>query len=155
VQPLTLNPDKTFSLSHLYVDNGSYTITVSVTDNGNLTGTSTGSGGGVVVNNPAPVVPPITPPSNVGQNDPAVINVTFNDYGNQSHTATVNWGDGSGNQSVPVNGNDFSSGHNYQNPGTYTVTVVITDSEGATTTQTLTITVLNVAPHVGTIGFPQ
>ncbi len=155
VQPLPLNPDKTFSLSHLYVDNGSYTITVSITDNGNLTGTSNGSGGGVVVNNPAPTVPPITPPSNVGQNDPAVINVNFNDYGNQSHTATINWGDGSGNQSVPVSGNNFSSGHNYQNPGTYTVTVTITDSEGATTTQTLTITVLNVAPVVGTINFPS
>lgn len=155
VQPLTLNPDKTFSLSHLYVDNGSYTIAVSVTDEGNLSGTSTGSGGSVIVNNPAPVVPPITPPSNPGQGSPAVINVSFSDYGNQTHTAIINWGDGSGNQSVPVSGNDFSSDHNYQNPGTYTVTVIITDSEGATTTQTLTITVLNAVPVVGAINFPN
>ncbi len=154
VQPLALNPDHTFNLSHAYVDNGSYTITVSVTDNGGLTGASTGSGGGVVVNNPAPTIPPITPPTNVNQSGPAVINVNFSDYGNQTHTATVNWGDGSGDQSVSVSGNDFSSGHAYQNPGTYMVTVIVTDSEGATTTQTLAITVLNVAPQVGTISFP-
>lgn len=154
VQSLPLT-GQTFSLSHVYVDNGTYTITVSVTDNGNLTGTSTGSGGGIVVNNSAPVIPPVTPPSNVGQNSPAVINVNFTDYGNQSHTATVNWGDGSGNQSVPISGNDFSSNHNYTNPGTYTVTIVVTDSQGATTTQTLTITVLNVAPQLGTISAPS
>ncbi|HSX16125.1 MAG TPA: PKD domain-containing protein [Candidatus Saccharimonadales bacterium] len=154
VHALVLNPDNTFNLSHVYVDNGSYTITVSVTDNGGLSGTSTGSGGGVVVNNPAPVVPPITPPSNSGQGGTTVINVPFSDYGNQGHTATVNWGDGSGDQSVPVSGSDFSSGHTYTAPGTYTVTVTVTDSQGATTTQTLTITVLNVAPTLGTINFP-
>ncbi len=154
-QLLPLSPEKTFTLNHVYVDNGSYVITVSITDNQGDVGISTGSGSSIVVNNPAPVVPPITPPSNVGQDSPAVINVTFSDYGNQSHTATVNWGDGSGNQSVPVSGNDFSSGHNYQSPGTYTVTVVVVDSQGATTTQTLTITVLNVVPVVGTVSFPS
>ena len=30
--PLTLNTDKTFGLSHIYADDGSYTITVTVTD---------------------------------------------------------------------------------------------------------------------------
>jgi len=154
-QQVILSPNKTFSLSHVYVDNGSYVITVSITDDGGQVGISTGSGGGVVVNNPAPVVPPITAPSNASQDSPTVIDVPFSDYGNQGHTATVNWGDGSGDQSVPVSGNDFSSGHSYQNPGTYTVTVTVTDSQGATTTQTLTITVLNVAPTVGTINFPS
>jgi len=32
VQPLTLNGDKTFDLSHTYTDNGTYRVTVSVRD---------------------------------------------------------------------------------------------------------------------------
>ena len=30
--PLVLNPGKTFELSHVYADNGTYTVTVTVTD---------------------------------------------------------------------------------------------------------------------------
>ncbi|MBW3543101.1 MAG: hypothetical protein KY476_22815, partial [Planctomycetes bacterium] len=32
VEPLALNPDKTFALVHIYADNGTYTVTVTVTD---------------------------------------------------------------------------------------------------------------------------
>lgn len=32
IQPLALNPDKTFSLSHAYADNGDYVVTVTVAD---------------------------------------------------------------------------------------------------------------------------
>ncbi|HEV8292454.1 MAG TPA: lamin tail domain-containing protein, partial [Tepidisphaeraceae bacterium] len=38
---LTLNANKTFSLNHLYTDNGVYTITVTVTDSGKLFGVDT------------------------------------------------------------------------------------------------------------------
>ena len=31
-QPLALNPDKTFALSHIYADNGSYTVSITVSN---------------------------------------------------------------------------------------------------------------------------
>jgi PKD repeat protein len=41
IQPLTLNVDKTFTLSHPYTDSGIYTITVTVKDNTGGIGTDT------------------------------------------------------------------------------------------------------------------
>jgi PKD repeat protein len=40
-QPLALNPDKTFALAHVYADEGSYTVTVTVTDSAGLSSTAT------------------------------------------------------------------------------------------------------------------
>ncbi|HEV8603892.1 MAG TPA: lamin tail domain-containing protein [Tepidisphaeraceae bacterium] len=50
-QALTLNANKTFTLNHNYVDNGVYTIIVTVTDSGKLFGIDTVT---VTVNNVAP-----------------------------------------------------------------------------------------------------
>jgi PKD domain-containing protein len=50
-QPLTLNSDNTFSLSHQYANSGTYTINVNVTDDQGETGTTVGT---VAVNPPAP-----------------------------------------------------------------------------------------------------
>jgi putative cell wall-binding protein len=49
--PLTLNSNKTFSLSHLYGGTGAYTVTVTVEDSGHLSGTDTLA---VTVNPPSP-----------------------------------------------------------------------------------------------------
>src|SRR5262249_32265656 len=50
-QPLTLNPDQTFNLSHVYADNGAYTVTITLTDN---FGVSAAGSSTVIVNNEAP-----------------------------------------------------------------------------------------------------
>src|SRR5262249_61601948 len=39
-QPLALNPDKSFDLDHAYADNGTYTVTVVVTDKDGDSGTA-------------------------------------------------------------------------------------------------------------------
>lgn len=52
VQPLTLTPDKSFSLNHVYTDNGTYTVTVVVTDSTSRTDVVTAI---VTVTNVAPV----------------------------------------------------------------------------------------------------
>ncbi len=56
VQPLALNDDKTFGLSHIYNDNGAYKVTVMVTDKSGAAGSATAA---VIVSNVAPT-PTIT-----------------------------------------------------------------------------------------------
>ncbi len=57
-QPLALNPDKIFTLSHVYAQNGSYAVTVTVQDNHGGVGSDTV---GVTVNEPAPAPADIAP----------------------------------------------------------------------------------------------
>jgi PKD repeat protein len=142
---LALNQNKTFALTHVYAQNGSYTVTVNVTDNDGGVGTGTAL---VTVNNVAPAV-------NAGPN--ATINEgglfssagSFVDPGADNWSATVNYGDGSGQQSLALNANKtFSLNHAYAQDGLYTVTVTVTDSDGAAGSGTAVVTVNNVSPLV-------
>jgi hypothetical protein len=104
--------------------------------------------------NQPPVVDPI---SNATINEGATYSASgsFTDTDSTSWTATVDYGDNSGTQSLILSGTNFSLSHVYQDNGTYTVTISVTDNQGATGTGTATITVNNVAPTVGTITAPS
>jgi hypothetical protein len=65
-----------------------------------------------------------------------------------SWTATVNYGDGSGTNPLTLYGQNFSLSHVYSTPGTYLVTVSVTDNLGITGVGIATITVNDVAPVV-------
>lgn len=81
---------------------------------------------------------------------------SFSDPGTlDTHLATVDYGDGAGVQSLPLDGdNRFSLIHTYRDNGLYTVTVTVTDSDGDSGTDTLVMAVQNVAPAVGAITGP-
>jgi hypothetical protein len=144
-QPLSLNPDKTFSLSHLYKDNGTYTVTVTVTDNQGASDTETAT---VTVNNVAPTVGNITvTPSPAHINEAVSASASFTDPGVlDTHTATLNWGDGSPEETGTVtesNGSgSVTDSHTYTNFGTYTITLTVKDKDNATGNNTTTITVV-------------
>ncbi|MGH7179001.1 MAG: NPCBM/NEW2 domain-containing protein, partial [Tepidisphaeraceae bacterium] len=134
---LSLNADNTFSLSHQYADNASYTVTV-VVNNGGANGTGTA---GVTANNVAPVV-------NAGPDGPATSGVafvssgSFTDPGADTWTATVDYGDGSGVQALALNANKtFNLSKVYTLNGQYTVTVRVTDDDSGTHTDTAVVTV--------------
>ncbi len=69
-----------------------------------------------------------------------------------THTATVNWGDGTGTQPADVleiNGSGAVLGkHTYADDGDYLVTVTVTDDDGGFDKQSFTVTVENVAPSL-------
>jgi PKD domain/Kelch motif len=78
----------------------------------------------------------------INEGDIYSANGSFTDPGATSWTATVDYGDGSGVQPLPLSGTTFSLSHAYSTIGSYTVTVSVTDNQGATGTATATITVI-------------
>ena len=136
VQPLTLSGTN-FSLSHLYKDNGTYTVIVSVTDNQGVIGDTTST---ITVNNVNPNVSAITAstsPVQVGTQITA--SASFTDPGVlDTHTASWNWGDGTTSGTVTeLNGSgSVSDTHTYTSAGVYTITLTVTDKDGGIGTST-------------------
>ena len=134
---LVLAADKTFTLEHLF-EPGSYVVTVVVTDDAGASGSGSSR---VTVTNVAPTV-------NLGGPveltfDPTLRRSgTFSDPGTtETYWATVDYGDGSGGRVLALDGKAFVLDHTYGTPGTYTVSVTVTDSEGASGSATLAVTV--------------
>lgn len=137
--PLTLASNKTFNLSHQYLDNGNYTVTVTVTG-GALNGSGTAA---VSVGNVAPTVT-MPPNGNVNYGSVWSGSGSFTDPGTlDTFTATVDYGDGSAVAPLALKANKtFDLSKTYFSGGTFTITVTITDKDGGKTTKTNTVTVV-------------
>ena len=141
-QGLALN-GRNFQLSHVYADNGTYTVSVTVTDDDGGFGSQTFE---VSVANVAPAV-------DAGgdvmlEGDVFTGSGSFSDPGADSWTATVDYGDGSGSQPLALNPNQtFDLSHDYAEDGSYVVTVTITDDDGGSASDNFMIT-SNVVPVV-------
>jgi len=145
-EPLALNPDKTFDLNHPYAEDGTYTVTVRVTDNGGATGESSLE---VVVGNVAPTVD-AGADANVDEGSLLSRSLGLVDPGTEdTHTATVDWGDGGGPEGFAVAPDGtFDITHTYADDGDYTVRVTVADDEGDDSFDELVAHVANVAPTV-------
>ena len=130
-QLLMLNPDMTFSLSYNYVDNGVYTITVTVRDDDGGEGSDTAL---VTVNNLAPSVGPITAPTvPVDISNLIMTSATFTDPGTNDapFICTINYGDDLGEQAGTINGNTCTGpAYTYLEAGVYTIKLTVTDKDG-------------------------
>ena len=144
-QPLPLNADQTFALSHVYPDDGVYTVTVTVSDDDGGVGTDSLT---VTVVNTAPVVT-AGPDATLDEGNPFAVSGSFTDAGADTWTATVDYGDGAGPQPLVLNSDQtFALSHVYPDDGAYTVTVTVSDDDGGVGTDSLTVTVVNTAPLV-------
>ena len=140
----TAGTDGTVAGGHVYADNGSYTVTVTVTDD---EGASTADTLLVTVANVAPGVV-AGADQTVKEGDQVNFSGLFNDAGSaDTHTATLDWGDGTTVDIDPATSPVVDS-HVYADNGVYTVTLTVTDDDNASTGDELTVTVLNVAPGV-------
>ena len=123
---------------HSYGDNGVYTVTLTVTDDEGGIGTDTLT---VTVSNVSPVVnagDDIT----INEGGTAHFNGVFKDSGwLDTHTFEWDFDDGS-----PLVQGTLTPTHMYTDDGVYTVTLTVTDDDGGTGKDTLTVTVLDLAP---------
>jgi hypothetical protein len=102
----------------------------------------------ITVNNVAPVVTITDAQTEIDEGSTFSGSGSFTDPGADTWTATVDYGDGSGVQSLALEaGKTFTLSHVYADDGVYTVTVTVTDGDGLGS-DTLTITVNNMAPLV-------
>ena len=137
-----------------FPDDGEYEIRLRVTDDGGLTHEDTAT---VTVANSEPRVV-VVPPDAATEGSQLTLDVEFGDQGlEDTHTVTVDWGDGSEeSKSEPIRPAEETSGnvqpsHTYADDGTYTVTVTVADDDGGTGTDSIQVTVTNVKPTVSPV----
>ena len=136
--------------SHVYADNGSYTVTLAVTDDDGDVGSDTMT---VTVLNVAPVVD-AGADQTVDEGDSVNFAGSFTDAGSaDTHTAMLDWGDGTIVPFDPAT-SPVAGSHVYADNGAYTVTLTVTDDDGDVGSDTMTVTVLNVAATLTTSGSP-
>jgi RHS repeat-associated protein len=143
----------TATAQHIYDDDGEYTITFTVVDSANETAEDTAT---ATITNTAPWVVQVTSSApNCEQSSTGAVNITatFADAEPlDTHTATIDWGDG-----TTTNGNvnqvtDLVTGsHTYANGGAYTITITITDDDGASTVATTSAFVIGASVVQGSI----
>ena len=144
-----------FNGQHIYGDDGTYTVTLTIHDDDGGSSTQTFQ---VIVNNVAPVLPPFQG-TDITTQGTTHIQVTYSDVGfdntnnanpaapptitdrhHESFTHLINWGDGS-----------IDAIHTYAEPGVYTV--FVTPPGSLTPLEfTLTVTDINLPPVLTLVG---
>ena len=122
--------------THSYADNGTYTVMLTVTDNN---GASNSTSKNITVSNVAPMASFLFSPLN-----PTTIDhIQFNDTSTDSDGSVVNWSwdFGDGNNSYLQDPT-----HSYADNGTYIVSLVVMDDDGANNATSVMVTVGNTPP---------
>ncbi len=141
-----------FGNSHIYLQDGIYTITFTVSDadGGENSATTT-----ITVNNAAPVLNPENMsfnPATINEGDEAKLTVNFSDLGlDDTHTVTIDWGDSTSDTTLnlPAGVLSFEQAHTFPFSGNFTITVTVVDEDGASSgAKTIALQVANIAPTI-------
>lgn len=158
----TVLTDASLNELHTYVDNGVFTVTLTVTSSNGDVATDTAS---VTVNNVGPAITGLALDStSVDEGDTLTLAGSITDAGVlDTHTVSVTWGDGStSNAAVDQVSGTFEATHTYLDDaptGTASdlaaIIVTLTDDDGGSDTGSESIVVNNLAPIVSTVLGPD
>ena len=118
------------------------TVTITATDDGGAQASVTFA---LTVNSVAPVVTAGPDQTAVMLDLVSLPPASFTEAGSDTHTATINWGDGLVEAGAVIQGSEsgiVAGSHLYALPGTYAVTVTITDDDQGVDSDVFTVTVL-------------
>jgi PKD repeat protein len=131
------------SPSHVFVDNGSYQVTLTVTDQKGRTDTATATA--TIANVPPTVV---AGAAVTGKNTrPINLTASFSDPGLHDAPWKVTWsfGDGSTSPITSVSAQGaVAVSHTYQAAGQFTATVTVTDKDGGSGSATIPVTITSI-----------
>lgn len=144
------------------IDDAVEDVTLTVSDlGGDVTGATVMTDEDTVTVTVLNVVPAVTAIGDViDEAGTATVSATFVDPGTlDTHTATINWGDSAAVQPVSIASLVSGVHHVYGDNGTYFVTVTVTDDDGGSGQDVVSVTVGNLAPVVsvdvsGALSFP-
>ncbi len=125
------------SANHVFVEDGTYTVTCTATDDGGDSGSDSLT---VVVANVAPEIGTLSGPSSADEGDSLSYAVSATDAGS-TDTLSYAWDFGDGDTATGA-----SASHTYVEDGAYDLVVLVCDDEGDCTDDGQTVTVANVAP---------
>jgi large repetitive protein len=134
------------NVSHTFVDNGSYNVALTVTDNDGAATTKTEI---VKVDNVLPSIVSINKPTQINEGQNVEFSAIATDVGSID-TLTYNWDFGDG--SAPSIGQNIN--HTFIDNGIYNVVLTVTDKDGGVTTEAIKIKVDNLAPTIVSITKP-
>lgn len=156
-----VNGGGTVSGAHVYADNGTWLVSVTVTDADSNTGLDTAN---AYIANAAPAIDPLADRT-VTFGQPVQLAVRATDPGftttttSETLVATVEWGDGMSDHNVAVTvvpgsaGVDsvgtFTISHTYTSAGSFSAVVTVRDDDGGVATRTVLILVQNFEPVLG------
>jgi PKD repeat protein len=125
------------TVDYSYADDGKYTVTLTVTDNDDLTHLDTAT---EIVENRPPVALFTQSVADIKTSKSTRFDAVIS-YDPDGKIESYFWdfGDGTNETGVEVR-------HSYEDDGSYTVTLTVTDDDGATNSKTITKTVLNRPP---------
>jgi endonuclease G len=127
------------SVTHTFPKFGTYVATLTVTD---AFGWPTSVSQTLTIGDVAPVVSAL-PDQHLIAGETYSAAGSFGDPGMDVWTATVNYGDGAGAQPLPLVGKSFVIAHTYTTPGTFALTVSVSDDGQALGSATGTINVIS------------
>ena len=158
------NGNGTVTGEHIYADNDTYVVTITVTDEAGNSGNSTTD---AFISNVSPAVDSVATQTVDVAQTLTLPQVQFTDPGftvagnsQESFSVTIDWGDGNtttetavvtqGSEGVATVGLVDAS-HLYSDPGTFPASITVTDDDNGSSTQSFTVNVNNVAPVISAI----